>query len=47
MKQNFFSVISDEVQDVASIEQITVVHHEGESYVVKESFAGLRSNIEK
>ena len=43
---NFFSVISDEVQDVASIEQITFVlryvHHEGESYVVKESFAGFK-----
>ena len=42
----FFSVISDEVQDVASIEQITFVlryvHHEGESYVVKESFAGFK-----
>ena len=41
-----FSVISDEVQDVASIEQITFVlryvHHEGESYVVKESFAGFK-----
>ncbi|KAL5487067.1 hypothetical protein EMCRGX_G019626 [Ephydatia muelleri] len=41
-----FSVISDEVQDVASIEQLTFVlrsvHQEGESYVVKESFAGFK-----
>ena len=38
-------MISDEVQDAASIEQITFVlryvHQEGESYVVKERFAGF------
>ena len=42
----FFAVISNEVQDAASIEQITFalryVHQEGESYVVKESFAGFK-----
>ena len=47
----FISVISDEVQDVASIEQITFVlryvHHEGESYVLKKVLLDLRSNIEK
>ena len=42
----FFAVISDEVQDAASIEQITFVlryaHKEGDSYVVKESFVGYK-----
>ena len=42
----FFSVISDEIQDAASIEKVTsvlrYVHQEGESYVVKESFVGLK-----
>ena len=44
----FFSIISDEVQDAASIEQITFllryVHKKEDSYVVKEN---LRSNIVK
>ena len=42
----FFSIICAEVQDVASIEQITFilryVHKEGDSYVVKERFTGFK-----
>lgn len=42
----FFAVISDEVQDAASIEQITFVlryvHMEGDFYVVKENFVGFK-----
>ena len=39
----FFAVISDEVQDVASIEQITfVLNKEGDSYVVKENLVGFK-----
>lgn len=42
----FFAVISAEVQDAASIEQITFVlryvHKEGNVYVVKESFVGFK-----
>lgn len=41
----FFAVISDEVQDAASIEQITVVLryvHKGYSYVVQEKFVGFK-----
>ena len=42
----FFAVISDEVQDAASVEQIMFVlryaHKEGDSYVVKESFVGYK-----
>ena len=41
-----FAVISDELQDAASIEQITFVlryvRKEGDSYVVKESFVGFK-----
>ena len=44
----FLSIICDEVQDVASIEQITFilryVHKEGDCYVIKESFI-LKNNI--
>ena len=41
----FFAVISDEVQDAASIEQITFVLryvHKGDSYAVKEKFVGFK-----
>eukprot|EP00731_Ephydatia_muelleri_P031439 Em0022g953a len=47
-QNDIIDILGDEVQDVASIEQITFVlryvHHEGESYVVKESlsFAGFK-----
>lgn len=42
----FFAVIADEVQDAASIEQITFVlryvHKQGNVYVVKEKFVGFK-----
>ena len=42
----FFAVIADEIQDAASIEQITFVlryvHKQGDVYVVKESFIGFK-----
>ena len=42
----FFAVIADEVQDAASIEQITFVlryvHKDGDLYVVKEKFVGFK-----
>ena len=47
----FFAVISDDVQDAASIEQITFVlryvHKEGDFYVVKESFVGFKEQYRK
>ena len=42
----FFAIISDEVQDAASIEQVTFViryvHKEDDEYIVKESFVGFK-----
>ena len=42
----FFAIISDEVQDAASIEQVTFViryvHEEDDEYIVKESFVGFK-----
>ena len=47
----FFAVISDAVQDAASIEQIIFVlryvHKEGDSYVVKENFVGFKEHHRK
>ena len=45
-ESKYFAVICDEIQDAASTEQVTFiwryVHKEGDSYVVKENFVGLK-----
>lgn len=50
-KARYFAIFSDEVQDAASIEQITFmvrcVHKEDNNYIVKEYLFDIRNSIMK